>query len=144
MNIKTIVVGVISLLLLSSCATIFGGKKNTINISGGPVQSQVLLDGDSIGVTPLNMRISKYKLQEGSIIEIRKEGYETMTFEVARRPHVGYVLLNVLSGSIPLIVDVANGNIYRPNTRKIKFDLPNDTLGTTEKKENKNFIEPKN
>jgi len=109
--------------LLSSCATIFGGKKNTIKIDGIPDKSEVYLDGNKIGETPLKLRVSKYLIQEGSIIEVRSPGYKTLVYEVVRRPHVGYVLLNIVTGSIPLIVDVANGNIYRPNTRNIEYDL---------------------
>jgi len=121
------------MVFFSSCASILGGKKNTIKISGNNTKSEVYLDGEYLGLTPLKMRISKYKLQEGSVIEIRKNGYQSCFYTVDRRPHVGYVILNILSGSIPLIVDVANGNIYRPNTRNIEFDLPYDTLGTIEK-----------
>jgi hypothetical protein len=143
MKIKMIAIGVVSLLLLSSCATIFAGKKNTVKIIGGPVKSHVFLDGDSIGITPLNIRIDKYKLQEGSIIEVKKKGYQTYIHNVVRRPHVGYVMLDIFSGAIPLIVDVANGNIYRPNTRKIQFDLQYDTLGAIEKKGTTKMIELK-
>lgn len=129
------------LFIFSSCASIFGGKKNTIRIHGGPTESKVFLDGEFLGVTPLKMRVSKYKLQEGSILEIRKDGYESLFYEVNRRPHVGYVVLNILSGSIPLIIDVANGNIYRPNTRNIEIDLKNRSIDTEEGKGNNQYIE---
>lgn len=130
----SIFVSVVLLLVFSSCATIFGGKKNTISVQGIPEKSQVYLDGQHIGDTPLNLRVSKYKLQEGSTLEVKKEGFETLVYEVIRRPHVGYILLNVAAGSIPLIVDVANGNIYRPNTRKIHYNLsPIKVSGINEK-----------
>lgn len=119
----SIILYIVILLIFSSCATIFGGKRNTIRVQGIPDKSLVFLDGEHIGDTPLHIRVSKYKIQEGSTIEVKKAGYETLVYEVIRRPHVGYVLLNVAAGSIPLIVDVANGNIYRPNTRKIHYDL---------------------
>lgn len=123
MKQKSFLIFVTLVILFSSCATIFGGKKNTIKVKGLPEVSQVYLDGKLIGETPLHIRISKYQIQDGSIIEVRSNGYHTMTYEVIRRPHVGYVLLNIVGGSIPLIVDVANGNIYRPNTRNIEYKL---------------------
>ena len=108
---------------LSSCATIFGGKRNTIKIEAGlPEKAQVYLDGKYLGETPFEARVSKYDLQEGSIIEIKKENYETMTYEVSRSPHVAYVISDLL-GVVPLLIDVATGNIYRPNTNKIVYDL---------------------
>jgi hypothetical protein len=119
----TIVLGI----LFSSCATVFGGKKNTIKINGNIPQSEVYLDGEYLGKTPLKMRIPKHQLQEGSVIEIRNHDYQSYFYEVNRRPHVGYVLLDVVTGAIPLIVDVATGNIYRPNTRNIEFELKKDS-----------------
>lgn len=117
-----LIIGVIS--ILSSCATILDGRKNTIRVhAGSPIAAKVYLDGEFIGETPFKIRIEKRKIQEGSLIEIKKEGYETLAYDVIRFPHVGYVMLDILTGFIPLIVDVADGNIYRPNTRNIEYEL---------------------
>jgi len=111
-------------LILSSCATIFGGQKNTIQIeAGSPEHALVYLDGKLLGEAPFKIKISKYLLQDGSIIEIRKDGFETMIYQVHRSPHIAYVAADILSGVVPLIIDVADGNIYRPNTRKIEYEL---------------------
>jgi len=110
-------------LVFSSCATVFGGKRNTIRVeAGSPEKAQVYLDGKYLGDTPFETRISKYDLQEGSIIEIKKENYETMTYVVKRSPHIAYVISDLLA-VFPMLVDVATGNIYRPNTRHIVYDL---------------------
>ena len=107
-----------------ACATVFGGKKNTISVMvGNPEKAEVYLDGVFLGETPLKIRISKYKLQHGSLLEIRKEGYQTQKFEVVRSPHLLYVAADILTGALPLLVDAANGNIYRPNTRNLKYEL---------------------
>ena len=112
-----------TVLVFSSCATVFGSKRNTIKVKAGtPEEAQVYLDGKYLGDTPFETRISKYELQEGSIIEIKKENYETMSYEVKRSPHVAYVISDLL-GVVPLLIDVATGNIYRPNTRHIVYDL---------------------
>ena len=114
----------ISAFLWSSCATILDGRKNTIKIeAGSPENAQIFLDGKYLGDTPFKTRVSKFDLQEGSIIEIKKEGYESMEYEVQRSPHVMYVGLDILMGVVPLFIDVADGNIYRPNTRKIEYEL---------------------
>ena len=116
-----LVIGMIT--AMSSCATIFDGRKNTIKVhAGSPIAAKVYLDGEYIGETPFKIRIEKYKLQEGSLIEIKQEGFQTLEYEVIRRPHVGYVIADLLS-VIPLVIDVANGNIYRPNTRNIEYEL---------------------
>ncbi|NPD44791.1 MULTISPECIES: hypothetical protein [unclassified Lentimicrobium] len=117
-----LVIGMVT--TMSSCATILGGRKNTIKVNAGsPLAAKVYLDGDCIGETPFKTRIEKRKIQEGSLIEIKKDGYETLRYEVIRFPHVGYVMLDIVTGVIPLIVDVLDGNIYRPNTRNIEYEL---------------------
>jgi len=109
---------------LTSCATIFGGQRNTIKVAmGSPNHAQVYLDGVLIGEAPFAIRIEKQQIQEGSLIEVKKEGYQTLEYEVVRRPHVGYVLLDIIGGVLPLVVDVVDGNIYRPNTRNIEYQL---------------------
>jgi len=127
-KINNVLIGFIflssSVLMFSSCATIFSGKKNTINVmAGSPKNAQVFLDGKLIGEAPFKMRVVKTDLQEGSLIEVRKDNYKTMVFKVKRSPHVAYVVADIFSGVIPLVVDVATGNIYRPNTRKIEYVL---------------------
>ena len=135
-----LVIGMI--ILMSSCATILDGRKNTIKVqAGSPIDAKVYLDGEFIGETPFKIRIEKRKIQEGSLIEIKKEGYETLRYEVIRFPHVGYVMLDIVTGVIPLIVDVVDGNIYRPNTRNIEFELvpiarDNSNLETDNKTKN--------
>ena len=124
LNIKSVFMALGFVFLLSSCATILDGRKNTIKVkAGSPIAAKVYLDGELIGETPFKIRIEKRKIQEGSLIEIKKEGYETMEYEVIRFPHVGYVALDIVTGVIPLIVDIADGNIYRPNTRNIEYQL---------------------
>ncbi len=110
-------------LTFSSCATIFGGSKNTVRVEMGfPEKAEVYLDGELLGEAPFKIRISKYLLQEGSLIEIKKDGFETMLYQVHRTPHIGYVAADVIT-VVALLIDVADGNIYRPNTRKIEYKL---------------------
>lgn len=119
-----IFVGLGFIFALSSCATIFGSKMNTIKVNiGSPDSALVYLDGEFIGEAPFKIRIPKRTIQEGSLIEVKKDGYETMQYEVIRRPHAGYVILDILGGVVPMVVDVANGNIYRPNTNNIEYEL---------------------
>lgn len=123
-TIFLVFLGIVFVLAMNSCATIFGGKRNTIQVKmGSPENAMVYLDGELIGEAPFKIRIEKRRIQEGSLIEIKKDGYETKQFEVNRKPHVGYVILDILGGVVPMLVDVANGNIYRPHTHKIEYEL---------------------
>lgn len=113
------------LILLSSCATVFGGRKNKFLVKDGtPPAAEVFLDGQKIGTTPVDKKISKFLLQEGSVVEIKKDGYKTDSIMIERRVHVGYMMLDVVSTlGVSLLVDFATGNIYRPKNSKIVYKL---------------------
>lgn len=113
-----------SLLGNAGCATIFTGKKNTVIIQqGNPEGAQVFLDGVFLGEAPFKLRIDKHLLQQGSILEFRKPGYETQRYTVVRSVHGWYTVADILTGVIPLIIDTATGNIYRPNTQNVAYVL---------------------
>lgn len=113
------------LILLSSCATVFGGRKNKFVVKDGtPPAAEVYLDGQKIGTTPVNKKISKFLLQEGSVVEIKKDGYKTDSIVIERRLHIGYIFLDIVPGLVVgLAIDMATGNIYRPKNSKINYNL---------------------
>ncbi len=115
----------ISLGFLSGCATVFGGHKNKLVVKEGtPPSADVYLDGQKLGTAPVDKKLSKYLLQEGSIIEIKKEGYKTDTVVIERKVHPWYSLADIVTGvGIGFAVDVATGNIYRPVNNKITYQL---------------------
>lgn len=112
-------------LITTSCATVFGGAKNKLVVNeGNPPEAEVYLDGQKVGTTPIDKKISKYLLQEGSVVEIKKEGYETDSIIIERRVHVGYMILDIIPTlGVGLLVDLTTGNIYRPKNNKIDYKL---------------------
>ena len=115
-------------MITASCATVFGGSKNKLVVhEGNPPEAEVYLDGQKIGVTPVDVKISKYLLQEGSVVEIRKKGYHTDTVIIGRKVHPWYTLIDAVSTiGIGLAVDLATGNVYRPSNNKIDYQLKKD------------------
>jgi glycerol-3-phosphate acyltransferase PlsY len=45
-------------------------------------------------------------------IEFRKDGYETRTYFLGNKIGAGWIILDVLCGLIPVVVDVATGAWY--------------------------------
>jgi hypothetical protein len=111
--------------IITGCATVFGGAKNKFVVyEGSPPEAEVFLDGQRIGTTPIDKKISKYLLQDGSLVEIKKDGYHTDSIYIERRVHIGYMLLDVIPGlGLGLAIDLATGNIYRPKNSKINYSL---------------------
>ena len=114
----------IPLILLSQgCATILGGRTNSMVFTGQPdIQSQVFIDDTLVGQAPGKIVLPKQTIQHGSVLEIRTKGYETQEYLILRKPNPGLVLADFALGAVPLIFDVANGNILRPVPRKFDLD----------------------
>ena len=125
-------------IIATGCATVFGGSKNKLVVENGtPPAAGIYLDGQKLGTAPMDQKIDNYLLQHGSVIELKSEGYVTDTIIVERKLHPYYTLANVFTGGIWLLVDVATGNLYRPNTGKINYELekeaPNQKSDRNEK-----------
>ena len=110
-------------LVSQGCATIFGGRTNSLVFNGPPdIQSEVFIDDTLVGQAPGKIVLPKQTIQHGSVLEIRTEGYETQEYLILRKPHAGLVIADFAVGAVPLIFDVANGNILRPVPRKFDLD----------------------
>ena len=110
-------------LISQGCATILGGRTNSMVFTGQPnIQSQVFIDDTLVGQAPGKLVLPKETIQHGSILEIRTEGYETQAYLILRKPNAGLVIADFAIGAVPLIFDVANGNILRPVPRKFDLD----------------------
>jgi len=96
-------------LLTSSCATVFKGNSNKINFNSNPQGAQIYVNGNYMGDTPI---ILKLESKQTYNIEFRKEGYKTKTFNITNHIGVGWIILDVILGLVPVIVDAATGSWY--------------------------------
>jgi hypothetical protein len=111
-----------ALILSQGCATIFGGRTNTMVFSGSDdFRANVFIDDTLVGEAPGKIVLPKQTIQHGSMLEIRAEGYQTQEYLILRKPHTLYMISDFVFGAAPLIVDCATGNLLRPSPRK--FDL---------------------
>ena len=110
-------------LVSQGCATIFGGRTNSMIFNGHTdIQSEVFIDDTLVGQAPGKIVLPKQTIQHGSVLEIRTDGYETQEYLILRKPNPGLVIADFAVGAVPLIFDVANGNILRPVPRKFNLD----------------------
>ena len=111
-------------LILQSCATILGGKHNTLVFSDESLpKAEVFIDGELIGEAPGKIKIRKEKIQHGSLLVLKADGFEEKEYMLLRKQNAAYSVVDLLLGGIPLIVDFTTGNIYRPNPRKFQYEL---------------------
>lgn len=123
-TVTLVIVAGVMMLSLQGCATIFGSKTNSLVFTGDTVlAAKVYIDGVEIGEANGKLKVSREVIQHGSTLEIKKEGYETEEYLILRKPHAGLTVANFLVGVIPLGVDMATGNLYRPEPRKFEVEL---------------------
>ena len=95
------------ILAFSSCATLFGKKTHALSVSSQPDGAEVYVNGFRMGVTPVELNL---KADKSYTIQYRKKGYQSVTKVVNTKVGAGWIILDVLGGLIPVIVDAATGN----------------------------------
>lgn len=114
------VVAVSATLMFSSCATIFTGTRQNVQINTSPPAADIEVDGIKVGVTP--MAVSLKKGFTGQTVSLKLEGYETKMFQ----PTTDFNAVAVLNfiGLIGWGVDAATGAMmkYNPKVYEIQLD----------------------
>lgn len=96
---------ILSLLSLTGCATLFAGTPR-VAMNSNPTAARVYIDGELVGTTPLTMQLDPKKVES---ITFRADGYEDLTVPMSRKVGAGWVVLDILGGLLPVIVDAATG-----------------------------------
>jgi len=94
-------------LFFSGCATLFGPSEHPLSLNSQPEKATVYVNGIERGQTPLELQL---KADQSYTIEFRKEGYETVTRVVNTEVGAGWVILDILGGLVPIVVDAATQN----------------------------------
>jgi len=95
--------------LMFGCAAVFKGTSNTVEFASEPEGAKVYVNGAPMGTTPVNLKLESKKTYH---IEFKKEGYETKTFTLTNHVGVGWIILDVIFGLVPVVVDAATGSWY--------------------------------
>jgi len=71
----------------------------------------------------VNTKLDKFLIQDGSLLEIKKDGYVTKSVVLSREIHPWYTLADILTGGIWFGIDLGTGNLYRPANNKLSYEL---------------------
>ena len=114
------VVCVVSFLTMTGCATLFQGTSANVSMESSPVQADVYVNGQLMGRTPLQLKLATKKEY---VVEFRAEGYQPRTYHINNRVGAGWIILDVLGGLIPVIIDAATGAWYKFDQDNINAQL---------------------
>jgi hypothetical protein len=91
----------------SGCATLFGPQKQNVYASSSPEGADIYVNGVRMGVTPYTLVL---KPNQQYTVEFKKAGYKTIGRTINSKVGAGWVILDVLGGLIPVVVDAATGS----------------------------------
>lgn len=105
---------------LSGCATLFKGTSQEVGFGSNPVGAEVWVDGKMMGKTPLSFKLQTKKTY---VIEFKMEGKETKTVNLNNHIGAGWIILDVLAGLVPVIIDAATGAWYSFDQQNVNVDF---------------------
>lgn len=106
-------------LLATGCATIFKGNSEEVRFDSKPAGAEVWIDGQNMGVAPLSLKLESKKTYT---IEFRADG-KTKTVRLTNHMAAGYLVLDILFGLVPIIVDAATGAWYKLDSNNVIVDI---------------------
>ncbi len=111
--------------LFSGCALIFKGDSSRVTFNSNPQGASVLIDGNSIGLTPTEALL---KTNRSYNVTFRLTGQQERTYILNN--HVGalWIVLDVLGGLFPLIIDAATGAWYEFDDTNVNVSLTPTTM----------------
>ena len=97
-------------LFFSGCATLFKSKSlDMISLQSQPSNVEVYIDGVLSGKTPLQYKLDPKK---STNIQFKMDGYETHVYTVTSHVGAGWVILDVIAGFVPVLIDAVTGAWY--------------------------------
>jgi len=113
-------IAVIISMIAPGCATLFGSTKAQVYTSSDPKGADVYVNGVRMGTTPFTLNLAK---NQEYMIEFKKEGYKTIGQKINSKVGAGWVILDVLGGLVPVVIDAATGNWKKLDQEQINIAL---------------------
>ena len=110
---------------LTGCGALFVGTTQTVGINSSPVKSKVEVD-KGVYTTPTSVELARNK---SYTVTISKEGYETRSVKVNRQVSGAIVILDILGGIVPLVIDMAMGTWYKLTPDTVNVTLSSKQTG---------------
>jgi hypothetical protein len=112
-----------TMVLMSSCATLFTGTKQTVQINSEPQGAKVQVDGLDRGETPAAIKLKKGN--DGQIVTLKKDGYKTRTFQ-PQTDFNGVAVLNLFN-LLFWGIDAATGSLWKYSPKFYEIELEPET-----------------
>lgn len=88
------------------CATLFSAGDVAVSAGSNPTGADVWVDGTLRGKTPLTLELDNTRPHT---VTFRMAGRQDQTVDLRTSVRAGFIVLDVLGGLIPVIIDAATG-----------------------------------
>lgn len=92
--------------VIAGCATLFNSGTKSVAMGSNPSAAEVWIDNVNRGTTPITLELNNH---ESHTVLFRKEGYQDVACELTASVGAGWVILDILGGLLPVIIDAATG-----------------------------------
>ncbi|MBN9378315.1 MAG: PEGA domain-containing protein [Chlamydiales bacterium] len=117
---KTISLLLPCLTLLSSCATIMHGTRQSVGISSYPSDAHIWVDQQYVGKSPLIVDMTR---KDNHYVRLEIDGYQPYEILFTRQLS-GWVFGNIVFGGfIGLAIDAISGGIYRLTPEQVEVQM---------------------
>lgn len=132
MKISNCIKCFIPLILLSSCATIMHGTRQTVGISSKPSNAEVWIDNKYVGHSPTIVELTR---KDNHIVKIELQGYQPYEVTLTRELS-GWVAGNlVFGGLIGLAVDGISGGLYQLTPSQVQAEIIKSDIASSNNSE---------
>jgi hypothetical protein len=122
MKSKLFILAIVSTFLMTSCATIFTGTKDTIRIDSNPEGAKVYIDGIQVCKTPCTTTVQRSLSDK--LLKIKLAGYETRVIGLTKEFNT--VSIINLGNLIGWVIDAATGSLIKYDKKGYDIELEKD------------------
>lgn len=105
---------------LMGCATLFSSGSVPVALQSDTPGAEVYVNGTVRGKTPLTLELDNTK---PVTVTFKMAGRQDQTVDIGTKTRGGFVVLDVLGGLIPVIVDAATGEWKTLDQRAVTVNL---------------------
>ncbi|MGE5308904.1 MAG: PEGA domain-containing protein, partial [Deltaproteobacteria bacterium] len=101
-------------------------KSRKVAFDSEPQGADIFINGNRMGKTPCPLMLSNL---HPVTVTFKKAGFEDKTYIIESKVGGGWVILDVLGGIIPVVIDAVTENWYNLETSEVKILLDQNQMG---------------
>jgi hypothetical protein len=118
----------LSVILLTSCATIISGSRQNVEIASEPSSAKVYINEIEIGNTPVQKNLKRNQEYQ---LTLKLNGYKTYETKLEKKFNAWYIGNIAFGGLIGIIIDPITGAMHKLKPEEIDGNLKSGTTYNT-------------